>query len=197
MLSKCAETNLGNFSISEKSGVFLRYCTHNALFTYIFSCCIPQRTWNRSTASCVCRAPQQRQKIFWRCCLVRGGVPQMICRTCPHWPFSSDRERAFAPDLPTSFTCCSLCHVWERFWVTSARALGLLGRRRAQDRVRQQQTPHAPHSQSWGPPHRLFCPADPLLLCRNTCAQGYSQTNLVCLGWTGMVISGFLREFWD
>lgn len=36
-LSKSAETNWGDYSISQ------RYCTHNALSACVFSCCIPQK----------------------------------------------------------------------------------------------------------------------------------------------------------
>lgn len=158
---------------------------------------VPQRAQSRSTPACVCRAPQLRQKAFQRCCLARGHIPQMICRIYLHWPFTSDQESAFELDLLSSFSCCSLCDIWEWFCVTSARALELLEGCSAQDSVRQQQNPHALHIQMWAPLCQLFCLADPLLLCCNTCIQGYSQSYLVCLGWTGVVITDFLHKFWD
>lgn len=66
-LSKGAETNWGNCSISQRSGMFLSYWTDNALFVYIFSRCIPQQTWSRSTAGDAWRGPYQRQEAFQRC----------------------------------------------------------------------------------------------------------------------------------
>lgn len=66
-LLSAAEASGGNCSISQRIGMFLRYCTDNTLFAYIFSCCIPQTTWSRSTVGDAWRGPSQRRKAFQRC----------------------------------------------------------------------------------------------------------------------------------
>lgn len=161
------------------------------------------RTWSRSAAACDAEHHSRGKKHF-KGAVLSEGTSQKWFVGYIYTGLSVQNRKIFVPDLPTSFTCCSLCHIGEWFWVTSARAPGLLVRSRVQDRVGQQQNPYAVHIQvwaplhirMWAPVHQLFCPADPLLLRCNTCIQGYSQTNLACMGWTAIVSSDFLHKFW-